>query len=329
MYWKQTLLSASLALSVWAQAPAADPAKKVVATIAGQDITAADVQNMLAAFSAQDVKMFQQNPQNILSQYFLFVHLAEEAEKAKLLEKSPYKEQYMGLRLQLLRNARLNEENNTFPVTPEMIDSYYKQHAAQYEQAKIKAIYLPYAGQVVPSGTDKAAMEAAAKNALAAAQSKRSEADARKLADDIVKQLRGGADFAKLVEQYSEDATSKAAGGDFGVIKAVSEFPADFKTAVFALKPGEISEPIRQPTAFYIVRVEEKGSQPLDEVHEPIVQALRNDHMNQWMKDMNTSYQAVIKDSDFFKSFSPPALPGGPPTGLGAPGPGNLVPPKK
>ena len=329
MYWKQTLLSASLAVSVWAQAPAPDPATKVVATIAGQDVTAADIQKMLAAFSPQDVQVFQQNPQNVLSQYFLFVHLADEADKAKLLEKSPYKEQYMGLRLQLLRNARLNEENNTFPVTSEMIESYYKQHGAQYEQAKIKAIYLPYAGQVVPSGTDKAAIEAAAKQAVLGAQSKRPEADTRKLADDIVKQLRGGADFAKLVEQYSEDATSKAAGGDFGVIKAVSQFPGDFKSAIFALKPGEIGDPIRQPTAFYIVRLEEKGSQPLEEVHEPIVQALRNDHMNQWMKDLNTSYQAVIKDPDYFQAIAPPALPGGLPTGPAATGPGNVVSPKK
>src|SRR5207247_2363350 len=100
----------------------------------------------------------------------------EEADKAKLLEKSPYKEQYEALRLQLLSNARVNEENNSFPVTPEAIDAYYKQHSAQYEQAKIKAIYLPYAGQAVPTGTDKAALEAAAKAALEGAHAKRSEA---------------------------------------------------------------------------------------------------------------------------------------------------------
>jgi peptidyl-prolyl cis-trans isomerase C len=74
------------------------------------------------------------------------------------------------------------------------------------------------------------------------------------------------------------------------------------------LKPGEISEPIRQPTAYYIVRLEEKGSQPVDEVREKIIQTIRNDHMNQWMKDMNASYQAVIKDPEFFKA-SAPAVP--------------------
>jgi parvulin-like peptidyl-prolyl isomerase len=309
MLLKRFLLSAFVSIPLLAQAPAADPSK-VVATVAGKDITVADVQKMLAAFSPQDVQAFQQNPQNILSQYFLFVHLAEEADKAKLLEKNPYKQQYEGLRLQLLRNARLNEENNSFAVTPEMIDSYYKEHGAQYQQAKIRVIYIAYAGQAVPTGTDAAALAAAAKDALAASKSKRSEADARALAADVVKQLRAGADFGKLVEQYSEDPASKAAGGDFGIIKAVSDYPPELKKAVFAMKPGEIGEPLRQPTAYYVIRLEEMGTQPVGEVREPIVQALRNDHMNQWMKEISASYQAVIKDSDYFKTFGTPALPG-------------------
>ena len=307
MYWKQVLIFAIVPISLYGQAPAADP-QKVVATIAGKDITVADVQKMTAMFSAQDLQQYQQNPQFILSQFFLFLHLAEEGDKLKLLEKSPYKEQFEGLKLQLERNARINEENNTFPVSPEMIDKYYQEHSAQYEQAKIKVIYIAYAGQETPKGTDPASVAAAAKAAVAVGLSKRSEAEARTLAADIVKQLRGGADFVKLVEQYSEDAASKAAAGDFGVVKAVGEYPAELKTAVFALKPGEISEPIRQPTGFYIVRLEEKGSQPMTEVREKIIQTVRNDHMNQWMKDMNTSYQAVIKDPEFFKS-SAPAVP--------------------
>jgi parvulin-like peptidyl-prolyl isomerase len=308
MHWKQTLLFAILSVSLYGQTPSADP-QKVVATVAGKDITVADIQKMTSMFSPQDLQQFQQNPQFILSQYFLFIHLAEEGDKLKLLEKSPYKEQFEGLKLQLERNARVNEENNTFPVSTEMMDSYYKEHAAQYEQAKIKVIYIAYAGQEVPKGTDPASVAAAARAAVTGGLSKRPEADARALANDIVKQLRGGADFGSLVKQYSEDAASKAAGGDFGVIKAASEYPAELKTAVFALKPGEISEPIRQPTAFWIVRVEEKGSQPMAEVREKIIQTIRNDHMNQWMKDMNTGYQAVIKDPDFFKAQATPAVP--------------------
>ena len=311
MHLKRFLLTATLAVPLWAQAPAIDPTK-VVATIAGKDITVADVEKMLSAFNPQDLQMFQANPQLALSQYFLFIHLADEGDKARLLEKSPYKEQFELLKIQLLRQARLNEENNSFPVTPEMLESYYRQHSAQYEQAKIKAIQISFAGQVVSAGTGIDAIKAAAQGALAAAQAKRSEPEAKALADDIVKQLRGGADFAKMVEKYSEDPVSKAAGGDFGVIKITSEYPAELKSAVFALKPGEVSAPIRQPTAYYVIRLEDKGLQSIDEVREPIVQILRNEHMNQWMKDIGTEYQAVIKDADLLKAVGTLALPAAP-----------------
>jgi peptidyl-prolyl cis-trans isomerase C len=318
MHLKQTLsvafigavvsISAFVSISLWAQAPAAD--RKVVATVAGKDITAADVQKLMSLLNAQEMQTFYQDPQFVLSQYSLFLHLAEEGEKEKLLEKSPYKEQFEVLKSRLLRDAKVNEEGNTFPVSPEMIDTYYKAHSAQYEQAKIKVIYIPFAGTVVPTGTGDAALESAAKQAIAAGQSKRPEAEARTLADAIVKQLRDGADFVKLVQQYSEDATSKAAGGDFGFIKTSSEYPADLKTAVFAMKPGEISEPIRQPSAFYIVRLDEKGPQPVGEIGEAIVTALRNEHLNQWMKEQTATYRAVITDPDFFKPPAP-ALPAG------------------
>ena len=311
MHLKRFLLTATLAVPLWAQAPAIDPTK-VVATIAGKDITVADVEKMLSAFNPQDLQMFQANPQLALSQYFLFIHLADEGDKARLLEKSPYKEQFELLKIQLLRQARLNEENNSFPVTPEMLESYYKQHSAQYEQAKIKVIQISFAGQVVSAGTGIDAIKAAAQGALAAAQAKRSEPEAKALADDIVKQLRGGADFVKMVEKYSEDPVSKAAGGDFGVIKITSEYPAELKSAVFALKPGEVSAPIRQPTAYYVIRLEDKGLQSIDEVREPIVQILRNEHMNQWMKDIGTEYQAVIKDADLLRAVGTLALPAAP-----------------
>lgn len=304
MHLKRTLLCATLSTSLWAQAPATDPAQKVVATVAGKDITAADVNKMLSTFDPQMIQTYQRNPQDMLSRYYLVVHLAEEAEKGKLLDKSPYKEQFESLKLQLLSNARVNEENNSFPIAAEAIDAYYKQHAAQYEQAKIKVIYIPYAGQVPTSSTD----EAAAKELLRAAQAKRLEADARKLADDIVKQLRGGADFAKLAEQYSEDPSSKVSGGDFGVIKATSDYPSEFKGAVFAMKTGEISA-LRQPSAFYVVRVDEKGPQPVNEVREPIITVLRSEHMNQWMKETTATYQVVVKDPDFLNAAGTPASP--------------------
>jgi hypothetical protein len=96
-------------------------------------------------------------------------------------------------------------------------------------------------------------------------QTQRSEADARKLAEDLVKQIRGGADFAKLVAQYSEDAPSKAAGGDFGAVNINSSYSEDVKKAVLALKVGEITDPLQQSTRSTSFRWK-KTIQPMGDV---------------------------------------------------------------
>jgi parvulin-like peptidyl-prolyl isomerase len=116
-----------------------------------------------------------------------------------------------------------------------------------------------------------------------------------------VKQLRGGADFAKLVTQYSDDAESKSSGGDFGTpIKATSSFGQDIKKAVFTMKPGEISDPVAQGYGFYIIRLEEKTVQPLNDVRESIIKEIRDNHMNEYLKGLNARFKPQVQRPDFF-----------------------------
>ena len=103
-----------------------------------------------------------------------------------------------------------------------------------------------------------------------------------------------------LVVERSEDATSKAAGGDFGVIKHNSSYSDDIKKAVFALKPGEVSDPVRQGNGFYIIRLEEKSVQPLDDVREPIVQEIRQAHLNDWFNALTRRFEPKIEKPEFF-----------------------------
>ncbi len=92
-------------------------------------------------------------------------------------------------------------------------------------------------------------------------------ADGQKKADDVRKQAAGGANFADLARQYSDD-DSKAKGGELGDFT-----PADLNDQVAAairgLKDGEVSQVVRTKYGFHIVKVEEHeqaGVQPLDDV---------------------------------------------------------------
>ncbi len=249
-------------------------------------------------------------------------YLAAEGEKAHLDEQSPLKEEIEELitllKQQVLANAMVNQEQNGFVVTGEQIDEFYQKNQARWEEAKIKIILIgfkpaPAAPAKVPGQASPAPGGAAPDSAEALAQAakgvletahplnERSEAEAQKLAADLVTQLRGGTDFAKLVAQFSDDAESKSSGGDFGTpIKATSSFAQDLKKTVLAMNPGDISDPVRQGNGFYIIRLEEKKVQPINDVRESIVKEIRNNHMHDYMTDLTKRFTPQVQRSDFF-----------------------------
>ncbi|MDE2490586.1 MAG: peptidylprolyl isomerase [Elusimicrobia bacterium] len=80
---------------------------------------------------------------------------------------------------------------------------------------------------------------------------------ALKTAEDIKKKLDGGADFATLAQQDSEDPDSAARGGDIGyVVRGVA--PAALEKAAFAMDVGQTSGPILTDSGYNIIRVTEK-----------------------------------------------------------------------
>jgi peptidyl-prolyl cis-trans isomerase C len=83
-------------------------------------------------------------------------------------------------------------------------------------------------------------------------------------AEKLRKDLEGGADFGKLAEQYSDDPETKVNGGDLGYFTQQQMVP-EFSEPVFKMKPGEISQPIKSPFGFHIVKVNDKTEgKPMD-----------------------------------------------------------------
>lgn len=69
-------------------------------------------------------------------------------------------------------------------------------------------------------------------------------------------ELIGGADFAALAKQYSDDATADQ-GGDLGWLASGTTVP-EFQQAMDALEPGQISEPFRSRFGWHLVQVIER-----------------------------------------------------------------------
>ena len=82
------------------------------------------------------------------------------------------------------------------------------------------------------------------------------EAAVKTRAEDIVQQLRDGADFAALAQEYSEDTVSGEKGGDLGYFTKGRMVP-EFEEVAFTLGAGEISDLVKTQFGYHIIKVED------------------------------------------------------------------------
>jgi peptidyl-prolyl cis-trans isomerase C len=295
---KSSLLLFALAASALAQnapppALAANPQEvtpeTVVAEVEGKKYTAGDINKLADYLPPQMRPNFTRDPKAFLSQWFMLKKVASMAEAEKLDQKSPYKEGLEIQRMSLLMQALVNEQSTKMPVTPEEQKKAYEARKDEFTQAKVKIIYIPFStGPAPPADGAKKPM---------------TEAEALAKAETVVKQGRAGTDFVALVKQYSEDPISKDAGGDFGPIKKGDKLPDAVKQAVFALKPGEISEPVRQPNGYYVFRLSELQPQAFEEVQEVLFNEMRNQRMKEWMDKIAKSTEVKVQNEAYFNQI--------------------------
>lgn len=113
-------------------------------------------------------------------------------------------------------------------------------------------------------------------------------------ADEILKKIKAGGDFAELAKENTEDPGSKETGGLYeGVTKG--QFAPEFEKAALALKPGEVaSEPIKTKFGYHIIKLEKTGeiktpegeSQPNYDVRHILISTMMKDPTNPMGRDM-------------------------------------------
>ncbi|MBZ5646453.1 MAG: peptidyl-prolyl cis-trans isomerase [Acidobacteriia bacterium] len=143
------------------------------------------------------------------------------------------------------------------PVTREDLQRYYNEHKEEFrvqDEVNVRHILI-----ATPDAKDEKAVAAA-----------------RKKAEDVLKQVKAGGDFAALAKKNSEDPGSKDNGGSLGWVgrgRTVKEF----EQAAFALDKGATSGIVQSSFGFHIIRADDKRSahlQSFDEVKsqiEPLV----------------------------------------------------------
>ena len=284
--------------------PAVQP-DTVVLKVGGKSVTAAEMNKLMANWPPEFQQAAKNNPKQVIQSYFLMEKLAKQAEQEKLDQVSPVKEALELQRMQALATAVVNRYQVSIPVTDEDIQKRYEADKdKKYSQAKIRGIFITFGNPGINAQVDMSGKEPKA----TIPTDLRTEADAKKITEDIVKQLRAGGDFAELAKAKSDDKATGAKGGEFPLIHQGDRIPENIKQAIFALKPGEISDPIRQPNGFYIVNVEERGIQPLADVKQLVANDVRQERFQKWAADEQKQFEVTVESPAYFgaPSLQPP-----------------------
>jgi peptidyl-prolyl cis-trans isomerase SurA len=129
-----------------------------------------------------------------------------------------------------------------------------------------------------------------------------SENDARNRLRTLKERLDNKADFAELARVHSEDA-SNSRGGDLGWILPGDTVP-EFERAMNALKPGEISEPVKTPFGWHLIQVLERSTQDMSRERQRLTarQTLRarkiDEAYQEWVRQLRDRAYVEIRLDD-------------------------------
>jgi peptidyl-prolyl cis-trans isomerase D len=183
------------------------------------------------------------------------------------------------------------------PVAPEAIETWYKAHPEQFAVAEsVQLAYAELSLADVAAGIkvtdeqlraryeqDKATYVTPetrrARHILIAMDAPADDAKAKAQAQDLYQQLQGGADFAKLAQQFSKDPSSASKGGDLDWAGR-EVYVKEFSDKLFSMKQGETSEPVKTQYGYHIIRLEgirASTGRAFEEVRAELTALVRNE----------------------------------------------------
>ena len=258
------VLGCLLAMVLMLEVNAFADSEAVVANIGDQKITVSDFNRMLGLLDTEKQKVIESNPQlkePVLTQFVQGIVVSELAREKGFNKLPEVKAQIEFFENNLLASLYIKQEViGKISIPEEELKKYYDSNKDEFktpEMVRVRHI-LVKVDESAPEKDKKAA---------------------KKKAENILKKIKSGEDFAKLAGEVSDDPGSKQKGGELGFFSR-DRMVKPFEDAAFALKPGEVSGLVKTQYGYHIIKAEEKkaaGIQPFDDVKERIRQKLLQD----------------------------------------------------
>ena len=181
----------------------------------------------------------------------------------------------------------------------------YKRRLALYQAKALRDAY--FFQKIRPQVTDEEIKAAYDAESAKVAQTERVRArhvllGSEKEALDIIARLKAGEKFEELAKKYSLDG-SKDYGGDLGYFTA-PEMVSEFSKAAFALKIGEVSQPVKTDFGWHVIKLEDRklgAAQPFDQVKSAIRNVLLRKKVQEIMDELRKTAKVEVLDEDLKK----------------------------
>lgn len=260
------------------------PPNKVVLTVGDVTITAGQFDALVDSLPEQVRAQARGPARTQLAQNLArVIVLAKEGKRLKLDETPTYKTQAEFQAENIL--AALVYTQITKDNTPSEAElrKYYEDHKAEFEQVHARHILIRFQGSSLP---------------IKAGQKDLTEAEALAKAQALRQRIQGGEDFAKIATQESDDAGSAVSGGDLGTFRHGQMVPS-FEQVAFALKPGEVSDPVKTQFGYHVIKVESKDNKSFEDVRPDLERQLAPVQAQKAVDDLVKKTPAVL-DPEFF-----------------------------
>jgi peptidyl-prolyl cis-trans isomerase C len=246
-------------------APAAPklPSGRVVVQVGDIIITAGQMEQILDAYS-ESQRVFVNGPgrQQFIDQLVRVLVLSQEGKRLKLDQTDRYRNQLAYSAAGILSSHAEEDIRKNVKIDDAMLQAYLAEHPLDYMQVRARHILIRMHGAAVP-------LQPGAKDLM--------EAEALAKAQELRKKIDGGADFAAIASTESDDISTKEKGGDLGFFRR-GQMPPSIEEAAFAMKAGEVSQPVRTSMGYTVIKVEEaKPVKTFEELRPELDKRLRSE----------------------------------------------------
>jgi len=238
--------------------------EKVVATIGSEKITLKEVEEELNQFRWPGSPSGAEAKKQALEQMVRERVLLKAAREANVKLTEQEEKRIEKMRQLFVIRKYVEEELKKKPITDEEVKVYYENNTGQFstkEKRKISQILLKD----------------------------------QKQAEEILKKLKEGADFATLAKENSIDG-SKEKGGDLGWVTREG-LPKEVGDSAFSLAKGELSGIIKSSAGYHLVKVEDikpAQTRPLETVSQEIRRRLEQERIRQLEANLREKYKVNI-----------------------------------